>query len=151
MLGGTQGHPPRPYFIRQKVFDPIFDLEIAVLVLESRFIRTAFRPNVPESIRASKFERNQMIQFANLKVSGIGSGLLNSIPLIGDVLLGLARLAIADTPGLPVRVSQHCDRDSRSNPSRRALGIRDRIPVTASNRARSLLRFVPWSKVPGIA
>ncbi len=149
MLGGTQGHPPRPYFIGQKVFDPIFDLEIAVL--ESRFIRAAFRPNVPESIRASKFERNQMIQFANLTVSGIGSGLWNSIPAIGDMLFGLARLAIADTPRLPVRVPKHCDRDSRSNPSRRASRIGDRVPVAASNRARSVLRFVPWSKVMGIA
>ena len=50
--------------VGQIVFDRILLFEVALR--ESDLIRTTLRPDVVESIGSAKFERNKMVQLANL-------------------------------------------------------------------------------------
>jgi hypothetical protein len=120
----------RSQFIGEIVRYLIFYLEIAAV--KGGRIRPALGPDIAKTFRTSQLERSQVIELANLVVSGIDPRLQDSVSRISDVLLGCASLAIANAPRPPIGTSQDGGGDRRVHSSRRAPGGVNWIAVADS-------------------
>ena len=148
-LSGIKRHASSLYLFRQIILHTIFDLEVTVV--ERRRIRSAFRPDISQSICSSKLEGYQMIQFAHLVFTGICARLPCPVPLVGDVLLSFAHLAVADARRSPSRIPQNLSRDRSIDTSRRTAGIGNRIAIAHLRSAHILSRRLPLVKVARVA
>src|SRR5271154_1012271 len=144
-LSSIERHAASLYLFSQIILHTIFDLEVTVV--ERHRIRSAFRPDISQPICSSKLEGHQMIQFAHLVFPGICARLPYSVPLIGDMLLRFAHLAVADAGRSPCRIPQNLSRDRSIDPSRRTASIGNRIAVAHLCAARVLRWRLPLLKV----
>jgi hypothetical protein len=80
------------YLVRKIVLDAVLDFEVAVL--ESHVVRPTLRPDVAHAVRTAQFERNQVVEFANLVASGVMLRIRNLVPAISDVLSCLALFTV---------------------------------------------------------
>lgn len=148
-LCGIQGNAAGFYFGSEIVLDAI--LLFKVPLIESHCIRPTLGPDISHPIRATKFERHQVVKFTDLLLVGVDPGLLNVIPTVGDVFLRLTGLTIADGASSPVGIAQNVNRNRGIDSARRALRIGYRVIVFDTHMARCVFRLLPCGEVFGTA
>src|ERR1039457_4251982 len=112
LLRLSQIHVSALHLRGQVVLDHIFLLEIALSQRTAG--RTALRPNVLDGVGSTHFQRNQMVQFADLVSPGIAFGMLDSVTAIHGRPIPLGRRAVSDTAGAEELVPKNLFRRTAS-------------------------------------
>ena len=79
-LGGLKLDIAFFHLMRQIVFNEVFLFEVALWKFGSR--RTAFRPDIVESIGSAQFQRNEVVELAGLILTAVMAGMFDAIPCV---------------------------------------------------------------------
>ena len=123
-LRRCERYPSGFHFVGKVVLHSVFDLEVSVIQGNGRW--PAFRPDVSQPVRSAEFQWHKVIQFADLGFTIVPARHSQPVPAVGNMLLRLACLAVADASGPPGTIPEDVRGYARVNSSRRASWIRNR-------------------------